>query len=52
MLTGVESTEGLVQNQKIGLVDNRRDELHFLRHAFGKFVTSLALDARKADPLE
>lgn len=38
---GVESREGFVKNEQLGVVQHGYDELHFLSHSFGEFFDFL-----------
>src|SRR5690606_20888714 len=48
----IETAERLVEDQEVGLVQGRGDELRLLQHAFRKLLAALALDAFEADALE
>ena len=48
----VETAERLVEDQQIGLVDHRGDELDLLLHALGQLLALLVLDLAETDPLE
>ena len=41
---GVQTLERLVQNDQLGLVDDRGEELHLLLHALAEFLASVLLD--------
>src|SRR5690606_37700745 len=49
---GIEAAERLVEDDEIGLVEGRRDELSLLQHPLRKLLAALALDAFESDALE
>ena len=48
----VESREGFVEDEQLGLVHHGRDELHLLRHAFGQILDLARPPLVDSQPLE